>query len=61
MEIVPESRKMTESEAKFDHKDKHPGLAIAELTAPPPRRQNGHSERFGSRPGHALDGKRQYS
>ena len=37
-----------------------PGFAIAKLTPPPPRRQNGHSERFGSRPGHALDGKRQY-
>ena len=41
-------------------KNRRPGLAIAELTAPPPSRQNGHSEGFGPRRGHALHGSKRF-
>ena len=53
--------KLRKNIAKLYPKNAHPGFAIAELTALPPSRQNGHPERFGPRPGHALDGRQQFS
>ena len=60
---VAKSRKTAEKRSEIRSQKGTPRVSQSQnskLTPPPPRRQNGYSERFGSRPGHALDGKRQY-